>query len=208
MNKWYGFNFNISWDKKQEQKTWVDIFIIDTIVRDVIFQNKSEIIFCRIHRRWAMDEHGHELTFDCFTNEETAKAIEELINKSNYFEMLRKGGLLTKDKKLEKVPKDTDSITSITNDTGWPEQLKEPWLCYINGCCDMFLRLIKNIKGGKNVPTDIQNAEQFYTKVNSELTIIWQYHGSHAFFHHLNAIFGYVPLLVKPRSFDGILSSF
>lgn len=199
MCRWYSFNFNISWDKIHEPKTWVDIFIIDTILREVILQNESKIDLWRIHRRCYPDASGHELTFDCFTNEETAKEIEEMINNSNYLGMLRKGGLLTKDKKLKKVQKNTDSITAIINDTGWQEQLKEPWLYYIKGCCEMFLRLIENIKNGRNLPIDIQDAEQFYTKVNNDLISVWQTFGCDSFFHHISAIFGYKPLRIQPQ---------
>lgn len=196
MSKWYSFSFNISWDRNQEPKTWIDIFIIDTIVREVISQKKSEIVFWRMHRRWFVDEHGHELTFDCFTNEEASNEIERLIKDSDAFKVLQKNKLLVE--VLERIPGGAE-IHGLTDKESWPECLKKSWTYYINGCCEMFLRLIENIKGGESVPTDIQNAEQFYIKVNNELIRIWQSFGCNAFFHHLNAIFGYQPLLIQPR---------
>jgi len=197
MRKWYSCNFSVSWDRGQKPKIWVDIFIIDTIVGKIISQKKSEIALWRIHRRWANDEHGHELTFDltfdCFTNEEAAKAIESLIKDNMHFKILKEAGLLTDGKELKISPKTND----IASDTGWPEPLKESWPYYINGCCEMFLSLIENIKGGKSVPHDINNAEKFYTEVNNEIIRIWQSFGCNAFFHHISAIFGYEPLSVS-----------
>jgi len=76
----------------------------------------------------------------------------------------------------------------------------------------MLLNLIgalnKYIKPDINKTSNISEIEKFYIELEKRLTEIWQRHGSHAFFHHINAIFGYVPLLAKPRSFDGILASF
>lgn len=196
MDRWYSFNFNISWDRNEEPKTWIDIFIIDAIVHEVISQKKSIIEFWRIHRRLADDEHGHELTLDCFTNEETASEIKSLINNSDYFKIIQNRNLL---EKFEMIPADTDSKTAMINDTGWTEQLKEPWLYYIKGCCEMFLGLIENIRNGRNLPINIQDAEQFYTRVNNDLISIWQTFGCDSFFHHISAIFGYKPLHIRPQ---------
>jgi hypothetical protein len=184
MCEWFSFKFNISWDRSQKPKTWIDIFIIDTIVREVISHNESKIVLWRIHRRWPDDEVGHELTFDCRTNKETTDAIETIINNNAYFKMLQDGYLLNK--KLEIVTED------ITKDIAhWPPPLQKSWPYYINGCCEMFLRLIENIRGSENIPTDIHSAEQLYKKINNQLTEIWQRHGNNAFCHHINAVFGY-----------------
>jgi len=200
MRRWYSLNFNISLDRNQKPKTWIDIFIIDTIVREVVLQKKAEIKFWRIHRRWADDEHGHELTLDCFTNEEAASEIKSLINNSDYFKILQNRNLL---QKFEMVPADTESKTAIINDTGWPEPLKESWLHYINGCCEMFLNLIgvlkKDIKTDINKTSDISEIEKSCIELERKLTEIWKSHGNNAFFHHINAIFGYQQLRIQPQ---------
>ena len=197
MCRWYSFNFNISWDAQERPKTWVDIFIIDTIVREVILQKKSEILLWRIHRRWARDVHGHELTFDCFTNEEAASEVEKTIRDSHAFEVLHeRGGLVNG---LKVIPGETDT-RGLTYKENWPESLKKAWPYYINGCCEMFLHLIDALRGGNNVPADISEAEQYYTRVNNELVQIWQHYGSDSFFHHVSGIFGYEPLYAQPRT--------
>jgi len=111
MCEWFSFKFNISWDRKQNPKTWIDVFIIDTIVREVIAQKKAEITPWRIHRRWANDEDGHELTFACRTNK-GIDAIKSIINKSDYFKMLQDGNLLNKDLEIvtEDITKDIDKL--------------------------------------------------------------------------------------------------
>jgi hypothetical protein len=196
MCKWYEFNFGVSWDRKQEPKTWVDIFIIDTIIREVIYQKKSEIVLWSVHRRWFNDQHGHELTFNCFINDKTANEIEKSIKSNNTFKILQNNSLFVND--LKAVLKGADN-RSLTNGENWPDELKEAWPQYINGCCRMILLLIEKIKSGRNIPTDIQSAEQFYSRINNELIGMWQRFGGVAFFHHLTAIFGYSPLLIRPQ---------
>lgn len=200
MDTWYSFNFNISWDRKSQPKTWIDIFIIDTIVREMISKKKSEIVFWRVHRRWCPDQTGHELTFDCFTNQDTAKAIRQLVTKSNYFEMLLKSDLINGSVELKKVPAERDGITALTSDTGWPMALQEAWPCYINGCSEVFLRLIENVKGNRGLPPDMPTAEKLYTDVDNRIIEIWQSYGCDAFFHHLSAIFGYKPLPIRAQT--------
>ncbi|GAG92741.1 unnamed protein product [marine sediment metagenome] len=211
MNKWYGFNFKINWPDNQDPKVWIDIFIIGTIVRDVISKKKSEIDLWRIHRRWPSDEHRHEVTFDCFADKETATSIEKLIRESETFKILQANNLLAGDLKKVTGGSNIHDIADDDSTRDWSEELKESWPYYINGCSEMFLFLIESLKGRSKTDVDEKNIseiESFYTELNNRISEIWQRHGSHAFFHHINAIFGYEPLLAKPRSFAGILASF
>jgi hypothetical protein len=41
-----------------------------------------------------------------------------------------------------------------------------------------------------------------------KLNAFWQRSASHAFFHHINALFGYVPLITQPRQIQGLFASF
>lgn len=211
MNKWYGFNFRIIRPENEKPRTWIDIFIIDKIIREVICKKKVDIQLWRIHRRWKNDGSGHEFTLDCFTKEQTANSIEKLIRESEPFKILQENSLLADD--LNKVPngKNIHDIAVDESTRGWPMELKKSWPYYIQGCCEMLLYLIESLNNKIQNDVDkkdISKIESFYTELNNRLNIIWQHHGSHAFFHHLNAIFGYAPLLAEPRSFDGILASF
>lgn len=211
MNKWYGFNFRITRPENEEPRTWIDIFIIDKIIREVICKKKVDIQLWRIHRRWKNDGSGHEFTLDCFTKEQTANSIEKLIRESEPFKILQENSLLADD--LNKVPngKNIHDIADDESTIAWPEELKRSWPYYINGCCKMFLDLIELLRNSSHTDVEekgISKLESFYTEINNRLIKVWQEHGSHAFFHHINAIFGYEPLLAKPSGFYGILASF
>ena len=61
----------------------------------------------------------------------------------------------------------------------------------------MWLQLIgQNV--GKDAPdADVDNLLQRYDNANDRITAMWQNEGRHAFLHHLNAIFGYVPITIN-----------
>lgn len=211
MNNWYEFNFSIGWPDNQEPKTWVDIFIIDRIVRDVISKKKSEIDLWRIHRRWVRDERGHELRLDCFSGEETGSLMEELIRENGCFKILKDNNLLAKDLAKGTGGSNIHDIADDISTRNWPMELKKSWPYYIQGCSKLFLYLIEFLTGSIQADfddKDISKIESYYTKLNNRISEIWQRDGSHAFFHHINAIFGYVPVLAKPSGFHGILASF
>ena len=211
MCKWHELIFKINSPNIQNPKVWIDIFIIDKIIRDVLTTEKSKIILWRIHRRWLDDREGHQLTLSCFTKEQTANSIEKLIKESESFKILQANSLLAEDLKKVTGRANIRDIADDSSTHNWPEELKDSWPFYIGGCSKMFLCLIDSLKDKAKSGVDgkdISEIENFYTGINNRLIEIWQEHGSHAFFHHINAIFGYVPTLAKPRGFHGILASF
>ena len=50
--------------------------------------------------------------------------------------------------------------------------------------------------GGENRPDTLPASIDFYKKLNQKITRVWQQEGAHALLHHLNAIFGYEPLVI------------
>ena len=63
----------------------------------------------------------------------------------------------------------------------------------------MWLHLIDEIAAGEEAPPDSASPEEleaYYQRINETLTGHWQQEGRHALLHHLNALFGYQPLLM------------
>ena len=211
MYKWYEFNFKMNWTQNQEPKTWIDIFIVDEIIQDVVSKNKSVIELWRIHRRWSNDPTGHQLILSCFTQEQNANSIKRYIIGSRPFKFLQENNLLAEELETAAGGESIRDIADDKSTRNWPEELKNSWPYYISSCSEMFLCLIDSLKGGAKSDIDgkdVSEIESYYTGINNRLMNIWQGHGSHAFFHHINAIFGYQPLMAKPRGIHGILASF
>lgn len=208
MNKWWHFRFRINWPENQFRQ-WIDILIFDTIVRQILIENRKKISLWRVHRRAVRDQEGHQFTFLCYSQNKTAQLINKKIISSSALIKLKNAKLLEK-YFWEEEERDKNNKTNIedTSDKDWPIEIQRSWPFFIMGVSEMLLELIEQIKEN-TLPPDlsipINSIESYYSKLNNRLSYIWQYNGQHAFFHHINALFGYVPLLVKPRTFSGII---
>jgi hypothetical protein len=66
------------------------------------------------------------------------------------------------------------------------------------GASQMWLNLIAETVA--DMPTadtalSLDEYEEFYKEVNATITSLWENNGRHAFLHHLNALFGYQPVI-------------
>ena len=62
----------------------------------------------------------------------------------------------------------------------------------------MWLELIHQHADEKEVKdVEIDDLLKHYRAVNESIGKIWIQEGQHAFFHHLNAVFGYEPLFIR-----------
>ncbi len=203
MNKWWHFWFRINWPENQ-LRWWIDIFIFDTIVRQILIENREEIYLWRVHRRATRDQEGHQFTFLCYSQDKTAQLINKKIISSSALIKLKNAKLLEKYFwKEEEQDKNNKTNIEDTSDESWPIEIQRSWPFFIMGVSEMLLKLIEKIKENTPLPDlsiPINSIESYYMKLNDKLSNIWLNNGQHAFFHHINALFGYVPLLVKPRS--------
>lgn len=94
---------------------------------------------------------------------------------------------------------DNNPRTNIkdTSDKNWPEEIQAAWPAYIMGVSNMWLQLIEQEIDDSAGSTDINVLLDKYRLANQNVTRLWQTEAQHAFLHHLNAIFGYEPLVIK-----------
>lgn len=79
------------------------------------------------------------------------------------------------------------------------------------GVSDMLLELVAQVKStmpDTDLSGPISEIQRYYSNLNDRISIIWRRYGSHAFFHHINALFGYEPVAARPRTIKGILATF
>ncbi len=205
MHEWHSFNFQVLWPEGQAPKWWVDILILDGIVRPVLAQRGPSVGLWRIHRRAFRDAHGHELTFDCLTARDIAGTIDADIRENKAFHFLRANRLLEKYSMRVAGP----GVDAICDKT-WPTELQAAWPSYINGVCVALLRLTEALKASYDTFPDINASqvdvapiERSYQELDRQLAQIWQDYGHRAVLHHVNAIFAYQPVMAH-----GLLISF
>ncbi len=210
MNKWHNFRFRMQWPENENPKLWLDLFVVDTLIREVLSSHRKKIKLWRFHRRAARDNSGHQLSLICYLAQEDSVLINDDIQKSNTLEILKTNGFLR-----EFLHQEDGSDIKDSSDGTWSIEIQKSWPYFIAGVSDMLLEMIDTIR--KSVADNLslhppldeaKDIERLYTKVNERLTTLWQHEGSHAYFHHINALFGYAPLLAQPRNLTAILTSF
>ena len=194
---WWSARFHIQWPQEEEPAWHMDLLIAHKIVAPVLLQYKDRIRLWRFHRRAVRDSTGHQFSFIFYASAETAYQI---------FDMLRSNAFLTKmaysGRIIEGVYDNPDRIAKPrikdTSDPNWPSSVQKSWPYFIMGVSQMWLNLIAETVA--DLPTadaslSLDEYEKLYKEVNATITSLWEINGRHAFLHHLNALFGYEPLI-------------
>ena len=100
----------------------------------------------------------------------------------------------------------TDRVTKPriedTCDPNWPALIQKSWPYYIEGVSRTWLKLIVETVGdmpASDTPLSLDENEALYKEVNATIISLWENYGSHAYLHHLNALFGYQPLVFTEK---------
>ncbi|KPJ49011.1 hypothetical protein AMJ40_06430 [candidate division TA06 bacterium DG_26] len=194
IDNWWSYRFKIDWSGKiEEVKWWVDIAIFDSVVRDILTQVHDKIRFWKIHRRAHDDDKGHVFTFLTCCEDELYESMDRMIRESAMHHKLEQEGLIIKYSSSEADPREIA-------EPYWPPEIQDSWSHYVMGASEMLLELVDSIKKRKahlEPCASIQEIERYYVNLDTNLGQLWCNYGAHAFLHHLNALFRYVPVLVK-----------
>jgi hypothetical protein len=196
INWWY-VRFRLVWPDEEEPDWSLDALIAHQIVAPVLEQYDDQIQLWRFHRRASRDSSGHQFSFIFYGSVETAAGIyaelqgDDLLNEMISANVIKK--VLYDDLASTTRPGIAD-----TSDPSWPPAVQDTWPYYIMGASRMWLGLIGETAESNTIetsPASIDEMQIFYSSVNESITEVWQKKGLHAFLHHLNALFGYEPLL-------------
>ena len=116
---------------------------------------------------------------------------------------LRFTGLITKDSYDDPDFVSKPNIED-TSDSKWSPVVQKNWPYFIMGVSQMWLNMITGVAAELPDRTpyySVKELEAFYQEVNTRLTKIWQQEGRHAYLHHLNALFGYKPLIYYEKRY-------
>jgi hypothetical protein len=162
----------------------------------------------RIHRRATDDADGHVFAFDCYAAQDVHEKIKRTITEHPAINFLRDTKLLRDSFPLEDDPADSSAIGAFSVKT-WPGPLQEAWPYYIHGVSRMALELIEKLRPSpppKLVEVSaFDGCKAYYVDLMGEFNAVWRNCGSDAFLHHINAVFGYCPVVAQPRQVDGML---
>lgn len=194
---WWACRFKISWPPGAEVDWAVDLLLAHAVVGPVLREHTEKVSWWRFHRRAARDKGGHQLSFLFYSNSSVSAAVMEDIRQSNALQQA-----LAK-KIVEKIAFDDPNKPchpqiEAMSDHHWTPELQRNWPSYIMGVSSLWLGLIDDFM--KGVPAHDDNFPKLleqYRQAQDAVTTLWRKEGQHAFLHHLSAIFGYEPLMIK-----------
>lgn len=193
---WWYARYRITWPEGAEPDWRVDLLLADAVIKPVLHDHRRQIRYWRFHRRANRDAAGHQFSFIFYADQETAGRVYAALASDTLT------GRLVAKNILQKVVTDNlqnnhlDGVQDAS-DKNWSVTLQNAWPAYIMGVSDMWLQLIDHNVGEYAPATDIDNLLQKYGMANDRITAVWQKEGQHAFLHHLNALFGYVPITIN-----------
>lgn len=195
---WWYARFHIDWPEDAAPSWHMDLLIAHLIVRHSLERHQQDISLWRFHRRAARDMAGHRFSFIFFAPPAVAQLIyAELVTHPVFQDARASGRILD----LECDDTNTPARPAIadTSDPKWSVPLRQAWPYYLMGASRMWLDLIcRMVSGDQGVEavSTFMEIEERYTAVNASITALWENEGRHAFLHHLNALFGYEPLII------------
>jgi hypothetical protein len=194
---WWACRFKISWDSDVPVDWAVDLLLAHAVVKPVLKEHAKNLFRWRFHRRAVRDKVGHQFSFLFYADSGVASKVMEEIKQSD---ILQKA---LEEKVVEKTifsdpAKPVHPQIEAMSDPHWSLTLQRNWPSYIMGVCALWLGLIDDQMA--NVTTQNLNVSgllESYRQADTAITSMWRKEGQHAFLHHLNAIFGYEPLLIR-----------
>ena len=196
---WWFASFFLTWPEETAPAWHRDLLIAHRIAAPVLERYRDEIELWRFHRRAGRDQYGHRFSLYFYATPATAAQVFGALGQSPLLPRLGSARL------LDRVEfDDTASIprpgVEAASDPNWSPPVARTWPYFIKGVSEMWLHLIDDIAVGDDYPPDLASPEDldaYYRQINTTITAHWQQEGRHALLHHLNALFGYAPLLMR-----------
>lgn len=193
---WWHVNYRITWQENTEPEFFIDLLLADAVIKPILVTHRDAIAYWRFHRRAIRDRAGHQFSFIFYTDKATARSIYQQVNRNAITRKMLEMG------KLQKIltdDPDRNTLTDInaTSDKNWSPALQNAWPAYIMGVSSTWLQLIGQAIQDNKPGNDINDLLDRYQQADAAISEIWYEQGQHAFLHHLNAIFGYEPLLIN-----------
>lgn len=198
---WWYARFTMKWPEDVEPSWQMDLFLADTVVSPVLSRYRSEIPLWRFHRRAARDQAGHQFSFIFYSSPEAARKIFDELQSDKHLHRMKAAGIIIRDT-YDNTATIIKPNVEDTSDAKWSAPIKKSWPHFIMGVSQVWLDLIRDIAEHSATGTKPSSPEEiraFYQKVNTTIGEMWREEGRHAFLHHLNALFGYEPLVVYEK---------
>lgn len=202
-NGWWFARFRMKWPPDTQAVWYMDLYLAHQVIMPLLEQHKNDISLWRFHRRAARDKAGRQFSFIFYSSPQTAQSIFNLLKTNRQVNNLKFADVIDQET-YDNPARITRPKIEDTSDKKWPVSIQKTWPYYIMGVSQMWLDLISEVTKEhleNTSPASLEEIEAFYQQVNETITKLWQKEGRHAFMHHLNALFGYEPLIYYEKRY-------
>lgn len=197
---WWSVRFRNVRAEDESPRWHVDLMLADLVVEPVIEQFAGDLALWRFHRRAGRDDPGHQFSFVFYSDPETARKVFVAIEGTPILQRMQENSV------VDMVRYDDYTVIarpdiSDTSDESWLPALQRVWPAYIMGASVMWLGLInEHVVISDPLAVEFEELEDYYETANTQITSLWRNEGQHPFLHHLNALFGYSPMLLQSET--------
>lgn len=198
---WWRARFQMNWPENKEPAWHMDALLAHRVVAPVLVRHRPEIGLWRFHRRAARDNAGHQFSLLIYAAPDAAKAVFQDISASRDLEKMKREGIIARIS-MDETGDIRNPKVEDTSDRNWSLPIQQSWPYFIMGASEMWLRLISLYAESAGQVAEEASARElgeFYLGINDLVNKAWQAEGEHAFLHHMNAIFGYEPLVITEK---------
>lgn len=194
---WWSYKFKITWPENKAPDGVFDLFLAHAVVAPVLSEHAADISYWRFHRRAARDEAGHRFSFLFYCRPDAAFQIFEKLDESRFLKKAMAENFIER-VTLDDYDYPRPASIKDTSDVNWPLELQRNWPSFIMGSSALWLGLISEyVEYDPDYSGSVSALLEKYREAERKITLMWRNDGQHALLHHLNAIFGYTPILIR-----------
>jgi hypothetical protein len=197
---WWQLRFRLAWPEDEEPDFSRHLLIAEQLLLPVIVDHQAEMPLWRFHRRAARTPSGHQFSLIFFSDEQTASRVYAEVESNPLTGWLQDNGLIER-VRLDRRSEAELSRLELTSDPEWPLEIQRSWPYFIMGLSQTWLMLVNELSGQSALEgeVDYPSLLAHYREVDEKLNTEWRENGQHAYIHHLSAMFGYQPLVIRTR---------
>lgn len=202
-NGWWAVRFQMDWPEDMPPSWYMDTLIAHRVIAPALARYEERIELWRFHRRAARDGAGHQFSFIFYTGLQSARLITDDIRNDALVAALMRSGSVRRILYADPRSIDKPQIAD-TSDPAWPAAVQQAWPYFIDGVSRSWLELVDQTAQRIRPAVDdmsVSVLQEYYRKIDMAVQETWEIEGRHAYLHHLNAIFGYAPVVVYEKKY-------
>ena len=202
---WWAYRYRLTWPESNDEPDFaVDLLLAHALVRPALLEFSDQIKWWRFHRRASKAAPGHQFSFLFYSDRETAVEIIRKLEGMPLLTALKDSDIVQKTLSSDTGKQAKEAIEAYS-DPSWSPAIQRTWPSYIMGVSAFWLALIDELKfeqstrgdDAMSVNVEVDKLLEEYRQVDDEIAVMWQQQGQHVLLHHMSALFGYKPMLLK-----------